>query len=139
MYNRKTIRLKNYDYSKEGLYFITICIKNRECILSKIVNEKTILTQYGIIIENEIVKTEKIRRNVKIKNYVIMPNHVHIIIELKDVGVAWYATQNNKIITRSKMSISRIIQQLKTVTIKSCNKYKIEKRVTYHATPTMAT
>lgn len=55
---RKDIRLKQYDYSRVGYYFITICTKNRECILSKIKNIKntsiTELTLEGNIVNNRI-------------------------------------------------------------------------------------
>ena len=51
---RKNIRISNYDYSNTGIYFITICIKNREKILSKIEKEKIVLYQYGKIVEKYI-------------------------------------------------------------------------------------
>jgi len=47
--NRKSIRLTGYDYSQNGLYFITICTKNRECILGEIINGKMILSEFGQI------------------------------------------------------------------------------------------
>ena len=119
---RKNIRLKNYDYSKEGMYYITICTQNR----------------VGKIVEEELNNTNKIRKNVKINSYVIMPNHIHMIIEIIDAGGAWYATQDK--IERSKMLISKIIQQIKTITIKRTKQtIELEMRVAYHATPTMAT
>lgn len=137
IYNRHSIRLENYNYSKGGIYFITICTRHRECILSEVVNGKVILSTYGKIVEQEILNTEKIRSNTKIHQYIIMPNHIHMIIELTTVGVAWYATQNK--IEKSKMLISKIIQQLKTVIVKSANRYNLISRVAYHATPIVAT
>ena len=99
---RKSVRLKDYDYSKEGYYYITICIKNRKEILSKIdsYNAKYMsynvgvgvpddpnrihikLTTYGEIIEKQIKDINKIYNDIRIENYIIMPNHVHMIIEL---------------------------------------------------------
>ena len=83
-YHRRTIRLKGYDYSKSGFYFITICTKNREMIFGEIKDKKMILSKYGMIAEKII---ERIQRNLKnkirIDNYIIMPNHLHLIIELK--------------------------------------------------------
>jgi REP element-mobilizing transposase RayT len=49
IHHRRSIRLKGYDYSQAGAYFITICIKNRECLFGKIVNGEMILNQYGNI------------------------------------------------------------------------------------------
>lgn len=84
IHHRKSVRIKGYDYSKEGMYFITICTQNRECILGTIKNEKSILNDYGKIINEEILKTNEIRQNAEINNYIIMPNHVHMIIEINE-------------------------------------------------------
>lgn len=80
---RKRLRLVGYDYSKNGAYFITICIKDRKCILSHVVGTddhigpKLHLTGLGKIVEKYIDQIEGI------DNFVIMPNHVHLII-IKD-------------------------------------------------------
>ena len=120
VHHRKNIRLKEYDYSKEGMYFITICTKDRERLFGNIINRKMKLNEYGKMVEEEIINTNKIRQNVRIGEYIIMPNHVHMIIEIIDVGVAWYATQGK--VERSKMIIPKIIQQIKTITIKKANR-----------------
>ncbi len=81
-YNRHSIRLKGYDYSQSGLYFVTICCHNRECLFGEIVDGKMILNQYGKIASNEWIKTPQIRQNIALHEFVIMPNHVHFIIEI---------------------------------------------------------
>ena len=86
IHHRKSIRLKDYDYSSEGLYFITICTQNREHLFGKIVNDKMILNSVGLIVEKEINKTNEIRKNTKIEKYVIMPNHIHLIMEILETG-----------------------------------------------------
>ena len=80
---RKNIRISNYDYSNIGFYFITICIKNRENILSKIEKEKIILSQYGKIVEKYILGINSKNHYICTNSYVIMPNHVHILCEIK--------------------------------------------------------
>ena len=82
IHHRHSIRIKNYDYSKGGMYFITICTKNKEKILGKITNGKMELNYLGKIVENELNKTNNINENIKIYDYVIMPNHIHFIIEI---------------------------------------------------------
>ena len=77
---RKNIRLKDYDYSKEGMYFITICIKNRIELLGKITNNAIKLTKEGVIVEENIKMIEEIYSNIKIDEYIVMPNHIHIIL-----------------------------------------------------------
>ena len=96
---RKNIRLRYYDYSEEGLYFITICTKNREQLLGKITEENQIkLTKVGTIVEKSIRNLERIYSNITIDEYVVMPNHIHIIIIINE---------------KNDLTISRIINQYK--------------------------
>ena len=85
IHHRKSIRLKGYDYSKSGLYFITICTYEGLNFLGKIEKGKMILNKYGKIAEEEILKTAEIRKNIEIDGYCIMPNHIHMIIEIKEM------------------------------------------------------
>ena len=84
---RKQIRLHQYDYSSPGAYFVTICTKDRRCILSDVaVGAATSrppelrLTAYGEIVDSAIKSIPAIYPAVFIDNYVIMPNHVHLIL-----------------------------------------------------------
>ncbi len=81
-HQRRSIRLKGYDYSQAGLYFITICTQNRACLFGNVVNDEMILNEYGHIAHNEWMKTPEIRTNVELCDFVIMPNHVHGIIRI---------------------------------------------------------
>ncbi len=81
-YHRRSIRLKGYDYAQAGLYFITICTQNRVCLFGDVINGEMILNQYGQIAYNEWLKTPQIRNNVELGDFVIMPNHIHVIIRL---------------------------------------------------------
>jgi len=101
MYNwpqRKNQRLKNYDYSRNWFYFVTICTKNREDFFWEIIKWKIYLNEYGNIVEkfwNEIIKHYE---NVKIDDFIIMPNHIHGIIIL--VGNEYFRSvywNNNQI------------------------------------------
>ena len=96
---RKRLRIIEYDYSKEGMYFITICIKNRLELLGKIKDNYIELTQEGIIVKECIKQIEKRYINVEIDEYVIMPNHIHMILVI-----------NNK----TEVTISRMMKQYKT-------------------------
>lgn len=81
--NRNNLRLKNYNYQKNGYYFITIVTKNREKILSKVKNNHELqISEIGLIIEESIKYMNS--ENVKIDKYIIMPNHIHIIIKLEN-------------------------------------------------------
>lgn len=82
IYHRRSVRLKDYDYSKEGLYFITICTKDRECLFGNIIEDSIILNDVGKIILKEWLNTENVRKNIVLHDFVIMPNHIHCIIEI---------------------------------------------------------
>ena len=88
---RKNIRLRNYDYSQGGYYFISICTRDKKSILWKAGAtcgdpfEKPPLSKIGEIIDSEINKINSIYQNVEINKHVIMPNHIHMIIVL-DAG-----------------------------------------------------
>ncbi len=85
---RKNTRLKTYDYSTEGGYFITICTENRKCILSEVEDGNELrrasihLTKLGYIARDTMCSLEE-RYNIQVDSYVIMPNHIHMILLLK--------------------------------------------------------
>lgn len=79
---RKQIRLKDYDYSQNGAYFVSICTQNRCEILSDICRGGALLRPIGMIAEIEIHKVTE-RFHILIDKYVIMPNHVHLIIVIE--------------------------------------------------------
>ena len=84
---RKHIRLKNYDYALPGLYYVTICTFERICLFGNIVNGEMQLNNYGQIVHDEWLKTEKLRPNVKLDEFVVMPNHLHGIMVIGDNDV----------------------------------------------------
>ena len=101
---RKKIRLEDYNYSNVGMYFITICTKNRYPILGKI-NECDIeLTKDGVISKKNLKNIEYVFNNISINEYIIMPNHIHMIIEIKEEQEE---VSINKIIKKFKSSVSR--------------------------------
>ncbi|TPG45379.1 transposase [Flavobacterium pectinovorum] len=77
-------RLKNWDYSSEAVYFITLVTKNRDCIFGSIEEDKMILNENGKTIETELLKSIKIRENWFFHNWVVMPNHIHLLIEIME-------------------------------------------------------
>ncbi|MBP9023736.1 MAG: hypothetical protein KBH06_11095 [Spirochaetes bacterium] len=79
-YRIESARLKNWDYSSNGLYYITICVKNRECVFGNKANGKMILSDIGKTAENCWCEIPRHFPFVKLDEYVIMPNHIHGII-----------------------------------------------------------
>lgn len=102
---RKPVRLPDYDYSQNGAYFITICTQKRAPVLSSIVGDDAHIVPkpYGRVVEKYI-------RNVpEIEKYVIMPDHIHMIIRLEN-GAMWASPPTNK--------IAAIVRSIKTLTSK---------------------
>ena len=79
---RKPMRLKGYDYSENGFYFITICTKGRECLFGDVVDGTMLLNECGDIAEKEVLNIPTHYIDIEIHYFVVMPNHVHIIIAL---------------------------------------------------------
>ena len=116
---RKHNRLVQYDYSQNGAYFITVCTENRKSILSSVVGA-TIgrpayvrLTNNGIIVDNAIHGIESHYEPVRVDKYVIMPNHIHLLLLID-------STDGRPMVAPT---ISRVIQQMKGIVTKQigCN------------------
>jgi hypothetical protein len=63
IHHRRSIRLRGYDYSQNGAYFITISVKDRECLFGQIENDAMVLNDAGKLAQDELVKTSEIRKN----------------------------------------------------------------------------
>ena len=91
---RKPTRLKEYDYSTPGAYFITICTKDKKQILSRIVGDgvldvpKNLLTKYGEIADKYLRQMNEFYNNISVEKYVIMPNHIHLILRILENGTS---------------------------------------------------
>ena len=136
---RKPIRLKNHDYSLNGYYFITICSKNRQNIFGEIINDKKSvgangcwpvnngmkikLNAFGSIVDEELENTENIRNEIKLDQYVIMPNHLHaiIIIQRNLSGGRPSAPTDN---INRKHTLSSFVSGFKSIVTKRVNKVK---------------
>lgn len=96
--NRKSTRLKNYDYSENGFYFVTICTKNREEFFGYIENGKMILNRFGEMAKNCWLEIPEHFPNCFLDEFVIMPNHIHgiLIIENSAVGNKNFCSKNDE-------------------------------------------
>ena len=114
---RKRVRLENYNYSKAGFYFLTLCIKDKEKILCEIVGDgaldvpKVILSKEGKIVEKYILTTNKIE-GVLVEKYVIMPNHIHLLIKIeKEEGTSRAPSPTNEKIPHLVSSFKRFVNK----------------------------
>ncbi len=103
---RKSLRLKNYDYTQNSFYFITICIQNKACLLGEIIDQKMILNNAGLMIDKIWHEIPKYYEGFHLHEFVLMPNHIHGIIEISSHG--------------KTLGLSDVLQRFKTLTT---NKY----------------
>ena len=134
-YHRRSIRLKEYDYTQAGAYFITICTYNHRFLFGVVEEGKMLLNRFGKIVESEWLKTEQIRENIELDEYIIMPNHFHGIIIITDtvrgtvhedntVG-AYSNTPLRKNSFRSpSRTIGAIVRGFKSAVTKCINEYR---------------
>ena len=117
--SRKTTRLPGYDYNTPGAYFITICTDNRRCILSRVVGTgvldgpKVELLPCGETAAKYINQLNDFYDGISVESYVIMPNHIHILLHVKEEGPS-----RTPVPTLQNSIISRFISTFK----RFCNK-----------------
>jgi len=77
IHHRLSRRLHGYDYRGAGAYFLTICAFQRECLFGEVVEGEVRLTRYGEIVREEWGKSETVRENIILDEFIVMPNHIH--------------------------------------------------------------
>ncbi|MDJ1496471.1 hypothetical protein QNI19_26280 [Cytophagaceae bacterium DM2B3-1] len=99
IHHRRSVRLPDYDYSQAGLYFVTLCVKDRQCLFGRIEQGQMILNEAGGIAHLEWVKSTEIRSEIILHEFIIMPNHMHGIVEIisKECRGDWLVAQANAI------------------------------------------
>ena len=111
---RKQLRLRGFDYSTAGAYFVTICTHNRRNMLSRIVgaiheSPETKLTECGKIVDKVINHISE-RFSATVESYVIMPNHIHLIIMIAEGKTPWAIHESP---LQGRSAISKIVGFLK--------------------------
>ncbi len=99
IHNRRSIRLKTYDYSKAGLYFITFCVQNRELLFGAIENDVMFLNDAGKMIYAEWEKLPERFTNIQLHEFVVMPNHFHAILEI--VGATLVVARDTLVVAQN--------------------------------------
>ena len=79
-HDRRSIRLRGYDYSQAGAYFVTICTQNRACLFGEITGGKMILNDAGRMVEKWYHELSNKFPDIRCDEYVVMPDHFHCII-----------------------------------------------------------
>ena len=122
--NRQSIRLKNYDYSQKGSYFITLVTQDRIHLFGKIEDGKMILNTVGKILEEEWRNTIQMRPNIALGEFIIMPDHMHMIITItaqmeRKVDKEWIHSNPKS----PSQTIGAIIRGFKGASTKKINQF----------------
>ena len=122
IYNPKSNRLQNYDYSSNWWYFITMCTKNRENYFGEIINWEMVLNEYWKIAKKYYLEIPKHFSFVILDEFIIMPNHIHWIIIIEKNGANNNELKQNRFQNQWKWTISSIIGSFKSICTKTINK-----------------
>jgi REP element-mobilizing transposase RayT len=127
----KYSRLPNYDYSGPGTYSVTLCICNREPLLSTIVEGQVVLTRIGEMVQEEWLRSFEIRAELELDSYIIMPDHMHGIVRIvEEDRVKQRALQEaqlgppEKFVRHRARSLGAFIGQFKAITAKRVNELR---------------
>jgi len=119
-HHRRSIRLKGYDYSEGGAYFVTICTQGRECLFGDIVDDEMRLNDTGTMVRDLWHEIPEHFRHADIDEFVVMPNHFHGIIVI--VGAQFIAPfdcdaiNNNKkqgVMNHAPTTVGEIVRAFK--------------------------
>jgi REP element-mobilizing transposase RayT len=143
-YRKKSSRNEKWNYSSPSIYFVTFCTYRHSKRFGEIIDNKMNLNDIGCIVDEEIVNTFKIRGNLRLHKYVIMPNHVHILFEIlsivetprrgvsiniNNVSIMQWQNFHKPYLASSKWkcdSISSTICQIKSIATKRIRKIPTE-------------
>ena len=126
---RRTVRLKAYDYSAQGVYFVTVCVKDRQKILSRIVGTGVpdgpqgeeicgvVLLKRGEIAERVLRQMSDFYEHLSVDAYVIMPDHIHFLLQIKEGRKAPCGPSGTPVPTQNS-TLSRFVSTFK----RFCNK-----------------
>ena len=125
IHHRRSIRLKEYDYSRSGAYFVTICAHKRKYLFGNIVNDEMALSEYGKIVENVWYNLTVHYQNIKLDKFIVMPNHIHgiiILMNMDDVGAGFKPAPTD---LTKYYPLSEIVRAFKTFSARHVNELRI--------------
>ena len=137
---RKPLRLRDFDYSEAGVYFITVCTKERRNILSRIISveidglgasQSVDLLPCGRIAEKYINQINEFYTDIEVDGYVIMPNHIHLLLRVLDQDDG-YGPSRTSAPTRQHSTVARVVSTFKRFSNKECGENIWQRRFYDH-------
>jgi len=125
IHHRRSVRLPGYDYARNGIYFITICTQNRECLFGEIVDGAMRLHEAGRFVSEEWEKTAEIRGEIDLDEWLVMPNHFHGILVVSDGrGTARRAPTVERFGQPVSGSVPTVVRAFKSAVTKRINELR---------------
>ncbi len=120
-HHRSSIRLPGYDYTQVVAYFVTIVTYQRECAFGEIMAGRMRVNKIGAVVREEWLRSAEIRGEIALGEYVIMPNHVHGIVAIRDVGAHGHAPLPVRTRQRPARSLGSFVGGYKTAATRRIN------------------
>ena len=112
--DRKTIRLQHYDYHSKGVYHVTICSRDRKRLFGAVIDGRMALNALGEIADRNVQAIPGYYPEAEVMEYVVMPNHVHILLGMGTETDANYG------VPTVEHSLGQIIRAYKASVSKAC-------------------
>ena len=116
--NRRSVRLKGYDYAGAGAYFVTICVQNRECLFGRIADGQMVLNDAGMMIQTVWNEIPPHYPGIEIDASVVMPNHIHGIIVIVGAAPRGRPVDGQPQGVAPTLSLPDVVHRFKTMTTK---------------------
>ena len=114
--------MQGYDYARPGQYFVTVCAHRRELLFGEVIKGQMRRNAWGDIVHSEWYATERIRPEIRLDACMVMPNHLHGIIEIMGVGARRRLAPTGRPPGAAPGSIGAILGQIKSLTNKAINR-----------------
>jgi len=85
VHRRRSLRLRGYDYSLPGPYYVTLCTQNKKCLFGRVINGEMVPNRTGRIIKEGWIRTGENRDGIELDEWVLMPNHLHGIVVISEI------------------------------------------------------
>jgi putative transposase len=121
IHHRRSIRLKNYDYSQPGAYFVTICTEGRLCLFGDVEDAQMKINEYGSMVQDCWNGLPTHYPQVALDAFIVMPNHVHAIIILSD---HLHSESDKVFVPENRHSLDEIVRALKSFSTRSINEHR---------------
>lgn len=125
-HNRRSIRLRDYDYTLAGAYFVTIVTKDRECLFGDVADDEMQMNAIGEIVVEEWLRSSQIRKEIELDEYIVMPNHLHgiVVIMSNDDEKAHHRAPLQATLRRPARCLGSLVAGFKAATAKRINEYR---------------